>query len=54
MQAEIYMLTIGLRNHDFRPGPERDNAMRRLHHLKMLAQDGTNRPRGVIILNNNR
>jgi RNase P protein component len=53
MNAEIRMLAIGLRNKDFRPGVERDNAQRRLRHLLMLAQNNNDRPRGTIVLRPN-
>lgn len=41
--AEIYMLRVGLANRDFRPGAERECAVRRLAEL-------TDRPRRVIFL----
>lgn len=44
-EREIYKLTMGLRNGDFRPGRERQAAKERLAQLR-----GDDRPRGVIKL----
>lgn len=49
VESEIHMLRTGLRNRDFRPGTERDDAQRRLAHLLALV-DGPDRPRGRIAL----
>ena len=52
VRSEIHMLRMGLRNNDFRPGQEREAAVHRLNYLTRITENGTDRPRGVIILGN--